>query len=155
VNVEFINPFVAATQDVFSTMLGQTLTRGAIGLIKDHAPVHEVNGLIGLTGRCQGMVVVSIGRDTALVAAEIMLGSRPNELNGEVADAVGELANMIAGAAKTQLAEYNLSIGLPTVICGKSHSISFPSKSRPIAIPFDSAIGPVCIEVGLVESPLV
>lgn len=99
------------------------------------------------------MVVVSIGRSTAICATEIMLGSRPEELNADVVDAVGELTNMIAGAAKSQLEEYRLSIGLPTVICGKSHSIKFPSGSSPLVIPFDSGIGPVCcVEVGLVEN---
>jgi hypothetical protein len=60
---------------------------------------------------------------------------------------------MIAGAAKSRLAEYKLSIGLPTVICGKGHSIKFPPEATPISIPFESELGTICIEVGLVESP--
>ena len=150
---EFINPFVVATQNVFTTMLGSALTRGPLSLSRSHAPVLEISGLIGLCGKYQGMVVVSVGRATAIRAAEIMLGSRPEDLGDEVMDAIGELTNMIAGAAKTQLAEFNLNISLPTVICGKSHTITFPSGSAPIVIPFDSDIGPVCVEVGLVELP--
>ncbi len=151
--VEFINPFVLATHDVFKTMLGCSLTRGPLALKDAYTPVYEVSGLIGLSGRCRGMVVVSVNRATAISAAEIMLGSRPMELNGEVMDAIGELTNIIAGAAKAQLAEYKLSIGLPTVICGKGHSIKFPPEAPPIAIPFDSGLGPICVEVGLVELP--
>lgn len=151
--VEFINPFVSATLDVFQTMLGTKLTRGTLHLKQDHTPTYEISGLIGLCGGLQGMVVVSIGHTTAIRAAEILLGSRPDDLNGDVVDAVGELTNMIAGAAKTQLEEFHLCVGLPTVICGKSHSIKFPSGSPPLVIPFDSDIGPVCVEVGLVETP--
>ncbi len=151
--VELINPFVAATQKVFATMLGATLTRGTVGIKHNHAPTHEVSGLIGLGGQLQGMVVVTVGRSTALRAAEVLLGSKPTEINGDVVDAMGELTNMIAGSAKTALEGYQLSIGLPTVICGRSHSISFPSGSPPLVIPFESELGAVCVEVGLVDAP--
>lgn len=149
--VELVNPFIDATTSVFRTMLGCELTRGQPVLKSNRAPEYEVSGLIGLTGKCQGMVVVSLGRDTAISATEIMLSERPDELNRDVVDAVGEIANMIAGAAKSQLEQYQLSVGLPSVICGKNHSIGFPSNSTPIILPFDSTIGPVCVEVGLSE----
>ena len=146
--VEFINPFVSAACDVFQAMLACDLTRGTLGLKRNNTPEFEVSGLIGLSGRCQGMVVFSVGRDTALAATEIMLGQRPDGINAQVVDAVGELANMIAGAAKVQLEQYELRIGLPSVICGKNHFINFPSNSTPINLPFQSKIGPICIEVG-------
>ncbi len=150
---EFINPFVSATQSVFQTMLGTTLKRGPLGLKHSHSPTLEVSGLIGLCGKLQGMVIVSVGHDTAIRATATMLGLEVDEVKDEVVDAMGELTNMIAGSAKTQLADYQLSIGLPTVICGKSHSIGFPSGSPPFVIPFDSDLGPIFVEVGIVESP--
>jgi chemotaxis protein CheX len=150
--VELVNPFLDATTSVFRTMLSCELSRGQPALKTNRAPEYEVSGLIGLTGKCQGMVVVSLGRDTAISATEIMLSERPDGLNSDVVDAVGEIANMIAGAAKSQLEQYELSVGLPSVICGKNHSIGFPSNSTPIVLPFESAIGPVCVEVGLAEA---
>jgi chemotaxis protein CheX len=153
VRVEFINPFVTATQNVFHMMLGQTLRRGPLSLKHEHSPMYDVSGLIGLSGKCRGMIVVSLSRGTAMSAAEIMLGNRPEEINGDVMDAIGELTNMIAGAAKTQLEEYRLTIGLPTVICGKGQAVAFPSQASPMVIPFDSDLGPVCIQVGIVEGP--
>lgn len=150
--VELVNPFIHATTSVFQTMLACELTRGQPSLKTNRAPEYEVSGLIGLTGKCQGMVVVSLGRDTAISATEIMLSERPDGLNRDVVDAVGEIANMIAGAAKAELEQFQLSVGLPSVICGKNHSIGFPSNSTPIVLPFDSSIGPVCVEVGLSEA---
>jgi chemotaxis protein CheX len=149
---EFINPFVSAAQNVFQTMLSTKLTRGALSLKEKSAPSHEVSGLIGLAGKYHGMVVLSFGRETALQLAGRMLGSEPAELDSDVVDAVGELTNMVAGSAKTQLAEHELSIGLPTVICGKTNSINFPSGAPALVIPFDSDLGPVCVEVGISES---
>lgn len=151
--IEFINPFVTAANQVFQTMLGCELRRGPLEMKQEHTPMYEVSGLIGLSGKCRGMVVVSASRETAMCATEVMLGARPKELNSDVMDAVGELTNMIAGAAKTQLEEFQLTISLPTVICGKGQAIAFPSQTAPIVIPFESDMGPVCVQVGLVESP--
>jgi chemotaxis protein CheX len=149
---EFINPFVSATQNVFQTMLATKLTRGALSLKQNSSPLHEVCGLIGLAGKYHGMVVLSFGRETALLLAGKMLGNDVAELNPDVVDAVGELTNMVAGSAKSQLEQCQMSIGLPTVICGKTHSISFPSGAPALLIPFESDMGPICVEVGISES---
>ena len=90
--------------------------------------------------------------EMALKVAEVMLQERPPEINGDVVDAVGELANIIAGRAKSQLEHLELSLSLPSVITGKSHSIRFPTKVTPICIPFDSPWGPITVEVGLSDS---
>lgn len=149
---EFIQPFVSATNDVFQTMLGWDLTVGAptAGGVN---PVFDVSGLIGLSGVCRGMVVISMGGATAMKAAGAMLGSEPTELDADVLDALGELTNMIGGTAKTRLEEYALTIGLPTVISGTGQRIMFPSGAVPIVIPFESERGPICIQVGLSEPP--
>lgn len=151
-NVEFINPFITAASDVFRTMLDCELARGPLALQCEHTPFYELSGLIGLSGRCRGMVVLSLGRQTAINAAEVLLGHRPDDVDGDVIDAIGELANMIAGAAKTRLEQEKLTIGLPTVICGKTQMIAFPSRVRPILIPFESKLGPICVQVGLAEA---
>ena len=132
-------------------MLSFELTRGPLTIKKDPAPEFEISGVIGLTGNAAGVVVVSLSREVALHAAEAMLGSRPAEVDGDVVDAVGELANMIAGGAKRQLEQLDMSVSLPSVICGTNHRVQFPSHTTPIAIPFDAESGPICIAVGLAE----
>lgn len=64
---------------------------------------------------------------------------------------INPLVNIVTGQAKSQLEHLNLSVSLPTVICGKYHSIQFPTKVTPICIPFDSDWGPITVEVGLSE----
>jgi len=149
--VEYINPFLTAAISAFDTMLGCALTRGA-PYVKDGAqPEHEVSGVIGLTGNAKGTVVLGLGREAAISAAEVLLEKRPAEIDAEVTDAVGELANIIAGSAKAQLQHLELGVGLPTVITGKGHCIEFPQHVTPICIPFESPWGPVTVEVGLTE----
>lgn len=151
-NVQYINPFVAATVSVFSKMLGCTLSRRELRLKSQHRPEYEVSGVIGLSGRAAGTVVLSLSRDVALNGAAALLGERPETLGSDVSDAVGELTNIIAGAAKAQLAEWEMSVSLPTVITGRNHRINFPSGAAPICVDFDSPWGPLCLEVSLVES---
>lgn len=149
VRAEYINPFLSAAANVFRTMLSQEITRGQPYLKGHHQPDHEISGIIGLSGKAVGTVVLSLGRTVALAAAGQMLGERPVELNADVVDAVGELTNMIAGNAKAQLEQFNMSISLPNVIMGKNHSVAFPSGVTPIGVPFECSWGPVCIDVGL------
>jgi chemotaxis protein CheX len=149
--VEYINPFLTAAISVFNTMLQVELVRGEPFVKNGTQPNYEVSGLIGLSGKAKGMVVLSLCREAAMSATGIMTGERCRDINSDVADAVGELTNMIAGAAKAQLEQLNLSVSLPTVITGKTHCIDFPTKTMPICIPFDSIWGPVTVEVGLVE----
>ena len=152
-NVEYINPFITSTTSAFSTMLGIELIRGAISTKQGNQPHHDISGIIGLSGKAVGIVVLSVDREVAFSITEKMLGERPTTIDADVTDAIGEMANIVAGGAQAHLGQYDLSVTLPTVLVGKSHLIDFPSNVTPITIPFDSEWGPVVIEVGLVEKP--
>ncbi len=152
--VEYINPFITSTRSAFATMLGVEVTRGDVAAKRDHQPHHEISGIITLSGKATGTVVLSVDRKVALSITEKMLGERPLRIDAYVIDAIGEMANIVAGGAKAHLDKYELRVSLPRVIVGKSHIIDFPSGSTPITIPFRSEWGPVAIEVGLVENPV-
>jgi chemotaxis protein CheX len=149
--VEYINPFVKSLVTTFSTMLNCTATRGPLCLKQDVYPPHEISGVIGLSGKAVGTVVVSLSREVALKAASAMLMMDYTEIDNDVVDAVGEITNMVAGAAKADLAEYELSISLPSVITGRGHEVRFPSNVTPICVPFETPWGSLNLEVGLTE----
>jgi chemotaxis protein CheX len=153
VKAEYINPFVCAAVEVFSTMLKCELVRGPLSLNANFQPAHEVSGIIGLSGRASGTVVVSVDGEVALCATEKMLGVRPSAIDSDVIDAVGEVTNMIAGRAKAGLEALAMSLALPTVITGKNHMIRFGSNAQTICIPYTCPWGEMSVEVGLVESP--
>ena len=127
---EFINPFVCAAVDVFSTMLDCDLTRGKLSINASFQPAHDISGIIGLSGKASGTVVVSLDRNVAITATERMLGQRPEAIDNDVIDAVGEMTNMIAGKAKAGLEHLAMTLALPTVITGKNHVIRFGSTAR-------------------------
>ena len=151
ISVDCINPFLVSVTNVFRTMAACELTRGEPFLAAEGQPTHDISGVIGLSGKAIGTVVVSLERQVALNVAHAMLGEMPPDLNGDVVDAVGELTNMIAGSAKSQLEQLEMSLSLPSVIMGRNHTVAFPGEVTPIAIPFDCEWGPVCVQVGLCQ----
>ena len=110
---------------------------------------YPISGVIGLSGKAVGTVVINLSEEVAIKAASAMLMMDIEKIDDDVVDAVGELANMVAGAAKAELAEYELSISLPNVVTGSQHDIRFPSNVTPICVPFESDFGPMMLEVGL------
>ena len=146
--VEYINSFISSLDHTFRTMLECEVERGQAALKENFSPKYEVSGVIGLSGKAVGTVVVSLSKEGAMQAASHMLMSENTEINDDVVDAVGELTNMVAGAAKSQLAEYQLMVSLPNVITGLEHEVRFPSNVRPICVPFTTKWGPLALEVG-------
>lgn len=147
---DFINPFLSATASVFENMLGVKIAREKALLRNAFAPQYEVTGVIGLSGKATGTVTFSLPSEVAIAITEKLLGEKPSTVNAQVTDAIGEVTNMIVGAAKAQLAELNLSLGLPTVIIGRECTIAFPSRAVPIGIPFTCELGPMLVEVGII-----
>jgi chemotaxis protein CheX len=151
---DHINPFLSAAISVFDSMLGVPLEREQPFVRKAFEPLYELTGVIGLSGKATGTVAVSMPAEMAMTVTSRLLGESQLTSNDQVIDAVGELTNMIAGAAKAKLEKMELSIGLPAVIVGRQSAIAFPSRATPISIPFKSPIGPLVIDVGLVAAPV-
>lgn len=149
--IEYLNPFITSIISLFDTMLDVKIARGTPFINVNPLPEHEVSGIIALTGKAKGAAVVSLGTETAIRCTERLLGERPSEINSDVIDAVGELANIVAGGAKAQLQQLDMSLGLPSVITGKDHAIGFPSDLTPVCIPFECDWGPVSLQVGLMD----
>ena len=144
-----INPFIKSTLNVFETMLNCKVQRTGLTLVETPEAIHEISGIIGLSGKASGSVVVNVSREVALGAYERLLGEPVDQINDEVTDSIGELTNMIAGSAKADLHQYEMSVGIPNVITGVGHMVHFPSKIRPICVHFSSDLGPLALIVGL------
>lgn len=148
---EYINPFVTSLKSTFQTMLECEAHRTELSVKKDNRARYDVSGVIGLTGKAVGTVVLTLSEQVALKAASTMLANEATTIDEEVLDAVGELTNMVAGGAKSQLEELQMSASLPSVVTGRDHEIHFPSDVTPLSIAFDTKWGPLAIEVALVS----
>ncbi len=149
-NVNIINPFVLSVSRTFSTMLSAEATRGEIALSDGGAGGSDIVAFIGLAGKTRGTVALMFPAKTALRAVSRLLGSECKILDETVADAVGELVNIIAGSAKAEFAGDSgepLSLSLPTVIRGRHFDIRYAPNARWVEVPFESEFGPFALKV--------
>jgi chemotaxis protein CheX len=126
-NVEFINPFISSLLNVLSTMAQTDLTPGKPKIKKTEVAVGDVSGLIGMVGpQTKGSLSITFDGELAMTIMERMLGERPEKINEEVTDMVGEITNMVAGGAKNLLGDkgYEFDMATPVVVSGKEHTIT-------------------------------
>src|SRR5690606_21185875 len=116
VKVEHVNPFINATIETFKSMVNCEAKPGKVFLLKTGKVHFDVSGIIGLSGGARGTVALSFPRITALKVVTSFGGMKVLALDDIVTDAIGELANIVAGAAKKHLSQYKISISLPTVV---------------------------------------
>lgn len=144
----YIKPFVVAVKRVFETMISVPFSLGKPVLKKGNEVPHEISSIIGLSGNVSGCVVISLSQAVAFQLVEALIGEPVSELDEVCTDAIGEIANMIAGNAKTDFPSNNNSISVPSVVVGK-HKVSYPSGIPIINIPCTTDKGEMIIEVAL------
>ncbi len=148
-DVKLVNPFINATINVLETMAFITVNAGKPYLKKDNVAVGDVSGVLGLTGVANGTIAVTFEEQCILTVVSNMFGETMSELNSEIADAVGELTNMISGQARRELEEMGkvFKAAIPSVVTGHNHSIRHYTEGPKIAIPFTTDKGDFTIEV--------
>jgi chemotaxis protein CheX len=148
-DVAYVNPFVVSTIETFKKMLNTEVKPGKVQLKNDTTYTYDISGVIGLSGEAQGSICLSFPKLIALKVVSALVGSDIKIVGPEVSDAIGEIANIIAGNAKQHLTQFNLSISLPKVIMGKDHKIASQRGIPTIVVPFDSPLGNFAMEVSL------
>ena len=126
------------TKGVFSTMV-------MLDVVDEpplDAPVlkfHEtVTSMVGLAGSHSGILAIHCPKKLALLVTSNMLGMEMTDVDEDVNDAMGEIANMVGGDVKhifsPKGADINLSI--PTVIYGSDYALESVSSAESLVMPF-------------------
>jgi chemotaxis protein CheX len=130
---------VQATQEVFETMVFKSLTPGTP--IEGHAALTGANVVasVGFAGARSGLVAFHSTTDAAKQIAGSMLGIGASEVDGEMPDAMGEVANMIAGGFRLKLKSDGTDVGItvPTVITGSDFRTKYVTPVSRVLCPFD------------------
>jgi chemotaxis protein CheX len=154
INPKLIVPFVNSVRDVFTKMVGVAATVQRPHLKELAAPSYDVSSIIGFSGEIVGSVVVSFQRAAAVKLVDAFAGAPIDPASPDFADAVGELANMVAGSAKTSLGA-TASITVPSVIIGAGHVIARLSGVPCVVIPCTTPVGDFAVEVNIKQNPAV
>lgn len=150
--MQYLTPFIESTQKVFSTMASMNVTCNRVYFKNDYNILGDVSGVIGLSGKAEGMVVITFYWDLAQEIISRIMGVERHTISPElIHDGVGELINMISGAAKKYLTEtpYYFQLSIPTVFVGWQHEIGHPEKASVAVLVFDCEERSFAVQVSL------
>lgn len=151
INVKLIVPFINATRNLLSTMVGITSTIDRPSVKAVPIPAYDVSAIVGFSGELLGSVVVSFPKEVAEKIVSALSCAPIDSNHPDFPDGVGELANMIAGGAKKDLG-VNASISCPSVIIGSGHTIARLRDVPCLVIPCQTPFGTFAIEVSIKQA---
>lgn len=128
-------------QGIFTTMVG----------IEDllHLPIQVdaqthfndcITAMVGFAGTYDGILNLHVPQTLALSFTSSMLGMEVTELGEDVSDALGEIANMIAGSFKQHLSRggNDIHLSTPSIVTGKEYVLSSGSAGDTLTLLFDT-----------------
>jgi chemotaxis protein CheX len=110
-----------ATREVFETMLASQLTTPA----STSTDSLNVTAMVRLAGMLCGVMSVRCEKKAATLMASKMLGVDLDKVGPEIADALGEICNMVAGNFKNKIAGLGdgCMLSPPSVITGDDYTV--------------------------------
>lgn len=123
-----------STHEVFDIMLGSKLELGQPEAITGV----EFTAMVGLAGIICGVMSIRCGHESATQVASAMLGMPAKEAGEHAWDAMGEVANMVAGNFKNKIDGMSdkCLLSVPTVITGADYSFRSLAGTPPIELWF-------------------
>jgi len=121
-----------AAREVFELMLGCHLT-ASTGTEETKL---DVTAMVGLAGQLCGVLSVRCNEKAAALMTSKMLGVTLDKVGPEIADALGEISNMVAGNFKNKIAGLaeGCMLSPPTVITGSDYNLHSMADSPAVEI---------------------
>jgi chemotaxis protein CheX len=142
---------IESVVEIFSTML--MLDVASCGEPEaDSTPlVDSITGIVGLAGTHKGCLAIHLPNKVAMTITSNFLGMDVEEINADVEDAVGELANMLGGNVKSILSEKgrDIELSLPTTVSGHEYDFQPTREVERFLIQFEGDAGQFCVELQL------
>lgn len=149
-NENLLMPFYQALHQVLLTMAQVESSPGKRGIKKTTKALGIVTGIIALDSKnIKGSMSVSFSQELIGEIFCNMLGEKHAQIDAEVCDLVGELTNMVTGAAKPMLVELGIDLNLtrPTTLSGINHQVVHPVKGPVMIQQVKAAAGYAALEV--------
>lgn len=140
---------IAATKDVFATMIFLDVEAETPVSGRGEKLASNITSMLGLGGGIRGMLAVHCPEAVATGITSGFLGMDVEEIDEDVKDAIGEVANMVAGNLKVYFAsqDVNISLATPTSVIGKSYRTSGIVGATRMVVPFKIESGHFWVEL--------
>ncbi len=139
-DVNIINPVLAAFKDVLSQIGFQTIEKRGLALTGSTFPYQGILLNIAVVGPVKGVILIGIDEKNAeKCASKMMMGMPVDELNDLAKSALSELCNMICANACTQFSQANikgLDISPPTILTSKDPAQAMVPVPETVVVDF-------------------
>lgn len=129
---------MSSVHEIFSSMVMMDIVPGAPILGEINPLQNTITGMIGLAGTHKGMLAIHLPESLAKKVTGNFLGMEVEEIDDDVQDAIGELANMLGGSIKAVLTENgkDIKLSMPSTICGKEYQFQSHYEGESVIVPF-------------------
>ncbi|MBF0125829.1 MAG: chemotaxis protein CheX [Magnetococcales bacterium] len=110
-------------------------------------PQADVTAIVGFSGFLEGGVHLSAPLHAAIGLASAFSGEPLESFDDIAKDAIGELANIVAGTVKSRIHDDKIFLTPPQVVTGKNHEISYTKTLNSTKCYFRTTSGPFLLEV--------
>ncbi len=148
---EIVDKLVASVNEIFTDMVMMDIEllekpTGKLGQLKN-----SITGMIGLAGTYKGVIAIHVPNQVAMGITSNFLGFEVDEVNEDVQDAIGEIANMLGGNFKSILSDKgkDIQLSLPSTISGEQYFFNATEQGECIVLSFRTAEGDFHVEVEL------
>jgi len=138
---ELVRMLISDTKEVFSTMVGMEDLLHLPSQIEPMTHFEDcITAMVGMAGSFSGLVSVHTPQNLALQITSSMLGMEVSEVDDDVRDALGEIANMIAGSFKLHLTRggADIRISTPSVVTGSEYVVAAGNALDTITLRFST-----------------
>ena len=99
-----------------------------------------LSAIVGLGGKISGFLAIHLSPTSACNLASSLLGMSFDEIDDIVADAMGEMVNMLAGSFKKYAFKYEdlFKISIPSVVFGTDYSTHVPQNAECLSMGFEA-----------------
>jgi len=124
-------------REIFSSMVGVVIPQSQITDTTTQFKEY-ITGMIGFAGSYNGMISVNTPNKIAIKIASQMLGMEVTEVDSDVQDALGEIANMIGGSFKHHFVSggHEVRLSTPSTISGNEYVITVSSAPDSLTLLF-------------------
>lgn len=131
--INFTEGMSQAVMDIFANMFNE---RASLISANEVSGESGISSIIGFAGQISGVLCLHFDRKTACAIASSLLGIEIQAVDETVRDAMGELANMMAGGLKIRLSsdEEIFKISMPSVVEGKEYRTYPPANAENIVV---------------------
>ncbi len=126
------------TREIFSSMVMLDVLPGEPFRRTEDKLLNSISGIIGLAGKMKGLLAIHLPDEAALAITTAFLGMEVEEIDEDVCDAIGELANMLGGSMKAILdpGGSKVQISIPSAIYGEEYAVDCLADAESVTVPF-------------------